>query len=513
MPKLFVLTGPANCGKTARLLGRYRAVLASAPPGSTLWLAPTSRAAAEIGDCLLGGELDGCCSPGVTTFARFAETVLQRGGGPHHGPLAGGAGAGTRVMRRLSGLAKRQLVRQLIDEAARQGALGHFGPISSTAGLLDLVCDFIGQMKRLEIWPEQFAEACRQRGFSAKDRELLAIYTGYQERLLAHDLYDAEGCFWSADLLHRRPMPFQLVVADGFSDFTRTEHDILEDLAAHAGEMWITLPTEARAAEPGVVLPSAKERDFRGRKGDNQAGGGQRTFDWDAAGDGGEETGEGGGETIAVVANGRGELFQKPRKTMAELQRRHPGLRVEAMAPAESAWPALEDIERTIFSNPRTMTPAPSTAGVEILAGGRQIGEIEVIGRRIKRLLLECPAPPASPIRPGEIAVVFRRPEPLADLVSEVFGRLQIPFYLESGRSLDHCPAIVMLLRLLELDGDDWPMYKLLGVLGNNYFAPDWAEWNVRAAGEAERDPPPANPAGTRETAGATAAANERRPR
>ena len=49
----------------------------------------------------------------------------------------------------------------------------------------------------------------------------------------------------------------------------------------------------------------------------------------------------------------------------------------------------MAHVERTVFSNPRTMTPAPDTAGLEILAGGRQIGEIELIGRRIKRLLLE----------------------------------------------------------------------------------------------------------------------------
>ena len=48
----------------------------------------------------------------------------------------------------------------------------------------------------------------------------------------------------------------------------------------------------------------------------------------------------------------------------------------------------MAHVERTVFSNPRTMTPAPDTAGLEILAGGRQIGEIELIGRRIKRLLL-----------------------------------------------------------------------------------------------------------------------------
>ena len=133
----------------------------------------------------------------------------------------------------------------MVDEEARQGRLNHFGPIASTGGLLDLLCDFIRQMKRLEIWPEQFAEACQQRGVAEKDRELLAIYQAYQQTLLDHNLYDAEGCFWSArDLLRRRPIRYQLIVADGFSDFTRTEHDMLQDLAAHAGEMWISLPME-----------------------------------------------------------------------------------------------------------------------------------------------------------------------------------------------------------------------------------------------------------------------------
>ena len=186
----------------------------------------------------------------------------------------------------------------------------------------------------------------------------------------------------------------------------------------------------------------------------------------------------------------------------------------------------MAHIERTVFSNPRAITPAADTAGLEILAGGRQIGEIELIGRRIKRLLLEgegskppsppaplpagegskLPSPPAPlpagegskparlpvgegssrPVRPGQIAVVFRRPQPSADLVSEVFQRLEIPFFLDSGRSLGRVPAITMLLRLLELDADDWPMHKLLGVLGNNYFAPDWVDWNYRAAGLAE---------------------------
>ena len=162
-------------------------------------------------------------------------------------------GESGRMARRVSSLVKRQLVRQLVDDELRQGRLNHFGPIASTSGLLDLVCDFIRQMKRLEIWPEQFAEACQKWGVAEKDRELLAIYRAYQQTLLDYNLYDAEGCFWSArDLLRLDPIRYELVIADGFSDFTRTEHDMLQDLASHAGEMWISLLMEGRVASIAV---------------------------------------------------------------------------------------------------------------------------------------------------------------------------------------------------------------------------------------------------------------------
>ena len=396
----------------------------------------------------------------------------------------------------------------------RDGRLKHFGPIASTGGLLDLVCDFIREMKRLEIWPDQLESACKG-GTLQKDRELLAIYRAYQQRLLDHDLYDAEGRSWSArDLLNRQPIAYQLIVVDGFGDFTRTEHDILQDLAAHSLETWISLPMEGEG-----------------------------------------EMNDGG---PCFGRSSRHDLFQKPLKTLAELWRRHANLREQGIARApKPAWPAMDHLERTVFSNPRTMRPAPDTAGLEILAGGRQLGEIELIGRRIKRLLLEgvgaegierggrhgtagplpsplpegegdriramaplpdplpegegdrssdgpiregdgdrteamAPLPSPLPegeghVRPGQIAVVFRNPQPVAGLVSEVFQRLEIPFFLESDRSLGSSPPIVMLLRLLELDADDWPMYKLLAVLGSNYFAPAWTDWNDRLAGRIER--------------------------
>lgn len=420
--QLSVVAGPPGTGKTRRLLARYRTALATQEPGAALWLAPTWRAAAEFRSRLLGGECDGCLSPGIMTFDQFAEAVLQ-----------------VAPVRPISRLMKRQLVRQLIDQLRLGRRLRHFGPIAETGGLVDLVCDLISDFKRLEIWPEHFHEACRSRGITDKDAELLEIYDGYQQCLREHELYDAEGRFWSArDLLDQGRWPpaerLQLVVADGFTDFTRTQHEILEILARRAAEILISLPLEE----------------------------GSR----------------------------REALFSKPRKTLAELRRRHERLTVEALPrPAEPRWPALAHIEQGLFGNPRHARAAQDTAGVEILAAARRLGEIELIGGRIKRLL--CQGDPLSagrPVPPGQIALVFRSLEDAAGSVAEVFDALGIPAVLDAGQALQDSPALAALVGLLQLDARDWPFRSLLAVLGSSYFQPEWPEWQAgKAAVAAER--------------------------
>ncbi len=513
-------------------MARYRAALGERPPGAALWLAPTWRAASEVRERILDGSLPGCFRPGVMTFENFAEAVLH---------------AAELPIRPMTRLMKRELVRQILAEQSSRGRLGHFQSIANTTGLVDLVCEFISELKRLEIWPDEFRRACQARGLAEKDTELSEIYDVYQNALREHGLFDAEGRFWSArDVLARgerrgergegglgtsvtgavgsgqsavgsrqwavgsgqsavgsrqsavgsgqsavgsgqsavgggqsavgseesrssrstinnqqsaifplSPLssllsPLSLVVADGFTDFTRTQHEILEILARRCEEMFVTLPLEA---EPR-----------------------------------------------------RNDLFAKPLKTLDELRRRHRGATVEQLGrTTEPAWPALAQLERTVFENPRKRRreegqtrrrgvaksqrsdglapPEPpvspsaslplspsafSAAHIEILAAARQVGEIEMIARRIKRLLVDGDA------RPGDIAVVFRSPQDSAELIDEVFSRLGIPFKQESGSTLDHSPALRSLVALLQLDLDDWPFDRLLAVLGSNYFQPGW---------------------------------------
>lgn len=401
-----LLCGPARTGKTDQLLARYRQQLATGQPGSALWIAPTQRSTRYIRERLLDASLPACFSPGVSTFDGFAELVLA---------------AAPQEIRPISSQIRRRIIARLLQRSAAAGELSYFAPIAETDGLVDLVTGWISELKRLEVWPEHFATACKKRGTAAKDKELVALYQAYQEVLASHQLYDHEGRFWTArELLQSgqwRPLDhLQLVVVDGFTDFTRTQYEILELLAQQAQELWITLPLEADSKRP--------------------------------------------------------DLFAKTVKTRDELQRRfHKATLQEVARRKKSDWPTLDHIERQLFSSPQDAVPLKKSDRVEILAASRRLGEIEQVGRRVKELLVE------EQVKPGDIAVVFRSLSESAPMVREVFRELGVPFYLDAEETLLASPALKALASMLSLHVEDWPFRSLLGLLSNNYFAPQWKEF------------------------------------
>ncbi len=248
--RVTVIAGPARSGKTHALLKDYRNVLrgqrgagatGTVPIGGTLWIGPNRRAVEQVRDALLADGLTGCFDPGIQTFDQFARRVTSH--------------AASEV-RPIDDRSKRLLLEQLLREALAAGKLKHFAAIAHTSGFLDLTARFISELKRVEIWPEQFEDACKraadfaQRGKPAqRERELIELYKSYQDILEKHQLYDAEGLFWSArSLLHagqRAPCDgLKLVVVDGFTDFTRTQLEILDELARRGEQLVISLTDE-----------------------------------------------------------------------------------------------------------------------------------------------------------------------------------------------------------------------------------------------------------------------------
>ena len=402
-----VLMGPAGSGKTTLLLGRYRKRLSDREFGSTLWLAPTYRSAADIRQRLLDSSLTHCFAPGVMTFERFADAVV---------------GAADRVTHRLGGLLKRQLIRRVIETARSQQLLEHFEPIAQTRGLVDLLAELVSEFKRLEIWPEDLERASGGARIRAKDREILWLYSEYQRLLTEHDLYDAEGRFWSARALlregQRRPFEcLRTVVVDGFTDFTRTQHEILAILAQWGEEIEISLPGE-----------SGKRRQ---------------------------------------------NLFAKSHATLDLLRGYHPHLAVDFVQ-AEMDWPAANVLSRELFGDPRER-PQADGRGIEVIAASGSRGEWLQIGRRVKQLLIEGDG--SRHVRPGDVAVVVRSAGEAAGLAGEVFRELGLPHAIESGPRLSDNQAVRALLALWRLDQEDWPFRSLLSVVASSYFRPCWPEF------------------------------------
>ena len=264
------------------------------------------------------------------------------------------------------------------------------------------------------------------------------LYAAYQDLLVKNQLYDREGRFWEArDLLSKgQTRPFEqvrLVVVDGFTDFTRTQHEMLAILAGRLEQLFISLPLECETGRP--------------------------------------------------------DLFGKTQRTLDELRRRHPGLAVEWLdrpvsGTLEKVSDTLAHIERKVFSNPRTAEPAADTTGVEILAAARQEGEIELLGRTIKGLLTDGHH---DTVRPQDIVVVFRNLTETAPLVRAVFTELGIPFALESPRPLHEERGLLALKDLLQLADEDWPFRKLLAVLTSSFFQPEWPVYLGHSADDMRR--------------------------
>lgn len=405
-----VWVGPARSGKTTAALQAYRNALRRATVGGCLWIAPTERAAAGIRGELVGRDLAACFRPGVLTFDRLAEAILADAPEP---------------AQRLSRLAKRELLRGLLDELAREGVLEYFGPIAQTAGFVELIDDWIRELKRLEIWPQDLKQAGGRRPL-AKDRELLEIYARYQDLLTSRQLYDAEGRFWSARARLRDAAPprwrqLGLIVVDGFSDFTRTQHEVLELLADRAEGLVVTL-----VDEPG---------------------------------------------------NDRPDVFAKTRATNRQLLARHSGARIRWFARRGVGEPGLDHLERQLFRDPRVLEPAAASPAVEFLEAPGPAREIELVGRRIKELLYRGDPASGGVVSPAEVVVVSRQLSEHAPHLRATLASLGVPCEIDEGQPLAEVPLVRAVANVVKWQSTDWPYEALLALLANNYFAPTWPAW------------------------------------
>jgi ATP-dependent helicase/DNAse subunit B len=435
-----VLLGPAKSGKTQELVRQYAEALqrsslaAREESGSqsrpvtlprNVWLAPNARAAAQVRAQFLDCGIGACLSPGVWTFRDLTRLIL--------------ADAKVRL-RPLCPAMERELLRRVVERALANDELKYFADAARRPAFIDLLADHIHELERSDIATTAYLEIRSPRANIDQHRELAFLYREYQQALTANSLTDEDGSYRAArDVLAAGKATalrqLNLVVADGFTDFTRTQHEMLHLLAARASRLLVSLISDVSAQ--------------------------------------------------AASADPRTDLFSKTAATLHQLKHYHPQLALREFPARPIDWPALDHVLRHIFRNPNQV-PAPSAEATEsldrfqVVAGASVQDEIVQIARRIKDRLVTAEA------RPGDIVVVFRSLPDVAPRVREVFDQFGIPYSLASNLPVATAPIVNTLLNLLRLDEENWPFRRLVSIITNNMMAAfdgparQSAEWLVR---------------------------------
>ncbi|MDF1742395.1 MAG: PD-(D/E)XK nuclease family protein [Gimesia sp.] len=414
-PEVQILTGTAGSGKTEHLLVQYREALQAGLsrhcPGSTLWLSPTIRARRQVLDRLSSEQMPVCFAPNIYTFEAFAEAILNSLDEP---------------IQTLPEISKRYLLRSIVDDLIATEQIQYFGSIAETSGFLDLVSSFISELKREEIWPDHFSKACDHLNVNShpKDRELVLIYERYQTALHEMRRYDSEGRFWSARTALQDGMwgpfgRFDLIVLDGFADFTHTQYEILELLARRTDKLQISLPLENELK--------------------------------------------------------RNDLFAKSIVAKRILESRLPGTIQSVQFQQSDALSSRGQISQALFDNPREIKPLGSAEQIKVLAVAGQRNELEVIAAEVKQLLLKG-------ILPEEITVAFRSTREYGDLINETFTAAGIPFFLGVEQEFSQFPVVRALFSFLQIEIENWSFDSMMSILDSNYFSPDWPEYQTGEA-------------------------------
>jgi len=150
-----------------------------------------------------------------------------------------------------------RILRHVIDGLQ----LPYYQRIADKPGFVQLVGDFIKELKQSLVTPEAFAAYAHR----PKDHDIARIYTGYQQFLQASQLVDRDGAGWVALECLRQAPPLAahvgLLAVDGFDNFTPLQVELLNALAGQAEESLLTLTyEEQRQHDAGRIFARTLER-------------------------------------------------------------------------------------------------------------------------------------------------------------------------------------------------------------------------------------------------------------
>ena len=408
-----LIVGPARSGKGRRVLAAYLEALGRSEPGRCLMLVPTALRRRATESRLLAAQPAGVLvAPQVLEFHELADRLLSAAGRP---------------VRRISELARRQVIRQCLDGLDKKNS-AVLGEARATPGLVHALDELFRELKAARVEPDAFGRALVGDLRTPRNRVLALLYDAYQKALQAREVYDDAGQFWHAAALvaEEKFGPFadlEILVADGFQDFAPAQLDMLEALSRRARRTIITL-----------------------------------TWQPD-----------------------RPNLFAVTGRTREQLRKRFGPRLSETMVDEPADLPADLDRVRSRLFGAAEEPPPPASGAIEIIRAAGRTREVEAVARRVAAVLARAAG------RTPSIALVVRSLGPYAGLVRQIFPRYGIPFRVAAGRPLADCPVVRAAMALPRLQAEGYSFRALEAVVKSNYFAPAACGADAETARQAVR--------------------------
>jgi ATP-dependent helicase/nuclease subunit B len=327
-PGVALLVGPARSGKSTLVRELYRRTADEIGRARCVVVVPNRPSVEAMRDALLDASATGVIlQPLVMTFAALGERILSS------------AGAGGRFV---NAFGRRLLLARVVARLNDEGRLGPLSAVADTPGLVASLDRTVAELKAAAVHPEQLAAAVAPR--DAKSAAVLAVYEAYQQCLQEGGAYDLEGRMWrTRDVLadaarDDAPAPgmdgIVAVAADGFTDFTPTQLEILALLSRRVRTTLVTLCHDS---------------------------------------------------------DGRRRLWRWTGRTLERLQRAfgEGAAEVEAQPRASALQPAW----RRVFRPPTDQAADTPPEGLRLIASAGTDREVAAVARRVKKLLLAGAGP------------------------------------------------------------------------------------------------------------------------
>ncbi len=434
------LLGPAGSGKTFRCLAEIREALHANPEGDPLvFLAPKQATFQLERQLLADGDLPGYTRLHILSFERLARFVFQQLQKPEPELLQEEG----RVM----------VLRALLER--KRDELQVFRATARLPGFARQLSEFLRELQQHHVSAAQLDKLVADLGGASrlpgKLRDIGIVSRAYTEWLHEHKLQDADNLLdlATAELkqleLSGREIRVGGLWMDGFAQMTPQERELLAATIQRSARATLSfcLDSEPREAPP-----------------------------WHSA--------------WAPVA----EAFAKCRDELSALSGAKVIVEVLPRDPVRSrfdASPMLAHLEKhwtapKPFLNPDATAPAFSSSSLRIVSCPNPEVEVEFAAREIRRCVRE------TGVRYRDTALLLRHLDGYHDAVRRVFGRYEIPFFLDRRESVAHHPLAELTRHALRIAAFGWEHEDWFAALKTGLVCPDdsgldWLENEALARG------------------------------